>query len=1066
MAITPFEKDIEIIQKLDDEPNDVQGLTPEELKKRFDQAAIWLKEYINGTLIPAITGDGGTGGASNIGAAVDDFPGETVQEVLDAFNDALTDRYTKSETNSYVGQETENLVETVHVDLTTGVITVTKKDGSKETFDTALEKVPATMALVDEQGGTYLVITNVDGSQTKTDVSKLIDTYTFQNSAEVAFSVDGSGNNKTVTASIRPASIGPDRFTLEVTQKLEQYNATSKANADAAAASAQAAKASETNAKGSETAASGSASQSAQSAGAASGSASQAAQSAGAAAASAESAQSNAAQALAAKNAAEASATLSQSWTEGGTGIREGENTNNAKYWAGVAQGAAGGGVTTFNGRSGAVVPAEGDYTAKMVGAVAEPNGGKAGQVLTKTEDGTEWGDAPNAENAVTVPGGGTMQMGESLGDGPYTIEVTEDGEGGGISAEQVGYSNTGSGLEATNVQEAIDELAGKGGGEYLPLTGGTMTGPLTLSGLPTSENHAANKQYVDEQVEAYRAVKGTYPIAAGQSIQAGDVVDVVEGQLQKTVTAVPNVNTVVNKTAYAELQMVHLSKDINVQIYMNSRGGTMYANILDDNGGIVLKGQNLGMDMENIAAARLDDTHILVGFVLSGRLDIMVGTVSGKSISFKDSFGVDAAFNGYYAFATLPNGRVAVVYKAIIAGSSKLRVRVYTLSSSSLGSVYTRDVTGESQSYISAAAISEERVCICFADQNDNSKGKAVVAAINGSNVVSWGEVVTFCDQVGYDIRCCTVGEKVIATGYYNDTKLCLLGVTGNQITVLHNGNAITTSQTGAIAAISDNQAVFITAYAQESKAVVLTVNGNALDMGTEFDFARSTAIAFALTAVSNKRLLAAYEDIGNSNYGTVTTLTVSGNQIAGSFVDGSQDAIALQGGTAGQSIKVIYSGTVAADWVTEGQVITSPGVYGAGVLAGVLQVWSKERPVGTKIVTGSYVGTGTYGSGNRNRLVFPSQPKVIFISGALRESNNSFVRNGMAVMYSGVSDYVSTLGMTYASSAKNTNDATITWSGNEVSWWTSPSSSDASYTQYAQLNGNGITYHYTAIL
>ena len=107
-----------------------------------------------------------------------------------------------------------------------------------------------------------------------------------------------------------------------------------------------------------------------------------------------------------------------------------------------------------------------------------------------------------DSADAVTVSGGGTMQMGESLGDGPYTIEVTEDGEGGDLSAEYVGYSNTGSGLEATNVQEAIDELAGKGGGEYLPLTGGTMTGPLTLSGLPTSENHAANKQYVDTSVE------------------------------------------------------------------------------------------------------------------------------------------------------------------------------------------------------------------------------------------------------------------------------------------------------------------------------------------------------------------------------------------------------------------------------------------------------------------------------------------------------------------------------------------------------------------------------------
>lgn len=497
MAITPFEKDIEIIQKLDDEPNDVQGLTPEELKKRFDQAAIWLKEYINGTLIPAITGDGGTGGASNIGAAVDDFPGETVQEVLDAFNDALTDRYTKAETNSYVGQETENLVETVHVDLTTGVITVTKKDGSKETFDTALEKVPATMALVDEESGTYLVITNVDGSQTKTDVSKLIDTYTFQNSAEVAFSVDGSGNNKTVTASIRPASIGLDRFTLEVTQKLEQYNATSKANADAAAASAQAAKASETNAKGSETAASGSASQSAQSAGAASGSASQAAQSAGAAAASAESAQSNAAQALAAKNAAEASATLSQSWTEGGTGIREGENTNNAKYWAGVAQGAAGGGVTTFNGRSGAVVPAKGDYTAEMVGARPEswiPSAADTGAVPI-TEKG-----APN----------GVATLGQDGKLPPSELPPMDyDPAGSAAAVQQALTAHTGN---KNNPHAVTAKQVGA-----LASSGGVMSGALSMSGhkianlaAPAAPTDAANKQYVDEHTGA-KVVTGSY---------------------------------------------------------------------------------------------------------------------------------------------------------------------------------------------------------------------------------------------------------------------------------------------------------------------------------------------------------------------------------------------------------------------------------------------------------------------------------------------------------------------------------------------------------------------------
>lgn len=61
--------------------------------------------------------------------------------------------------------------------------------------------------------------------------------------------------------------------------------------------------------------------------------------------------------------------------------------------------------------------------------------------------------------DAVTVSSGGTMQMGESLGAGPYTIEVTEDGEGGALTAEQVGYNNEGTGLTATNVQDAVTEL-------------------------------------------------------------------------------------------------------------------------------------------------------------------------------------------------------------------------------------------------------------------------------------------------------------------------------------------------------------------------------------------------------------------------------------------------------------------------------------------------------------------------------------------------------------------------------------------------------------------------------
>ena len=61
------------------------------------------------------------------------------------------------------------------------------------------------------------------------------------------------------------------------------------------------------------------------------------------------------------------SATLSKSWAIGGTGKREDEDVNNAKYWASIAGAVAGGGVLSFNGRSGFVVPADGDYKSEQI---------------------------------------------------------------------------------------------------------------------------------------------------------------------------------------------------------------------------------------------------------------------------------------------------------------------------------------------------------------------------------------------------------------------------------------------------------------------------------------------------------------------------------------------------------------------------------------------------------------------------------------------------------------------------------------------------------------------------
>ena len=206
---------------------------------------------------------------------------------------------------------------------------------------------------------------------------------------------------------------------------------------------------------------------------------------------------------------------------------------------------------------------------------------------------------------------------------------------------------------------------------------------------------------------------------------------------------------------------------------------------------------------------------------------------------------------------------------------------------------------------------------------------------------------------------------------------------------------------------------------------------------------------------------MIVAYQSAGSGNYGTTTILTVSGNQIAGSFIDGSQDAIALKSGTAEQSIEVVYSGTVAADWVTEGQVISSPGVYGAGALDGVLQVWSKDRPVGTKIVTGSYIGTGTYGEGNPNSITFDFTP-ILFWVVKYRVEGTTYFSQEMSespMIYTPIlSENYTEGGGFYDDAAASRSYAKVADNGKTIIWYHKENANK-------QLNSSGYAYYYLAI-
>ena len=274
------------------------------LKALFDQSGVDIKAALN-QLMAELEAETAAG---NIGADVASVTTKTVQAILTAYEQEIADRYTKLESDTLISENTNSLVQDVDINLTTGVITVTKKDGTVETFDTAIEKVPARFEIVETNGRYALKITNVDGTSTQTDITNLMNIYTFNNSDTINFAVTGEGNEKAVVANIKANSIGLDKLSLTVVSTLEGYMNTARDSANAA-------KISENNAKSSENVAKASAE--------------------------------------AAKKGEEAGrvaiqkATEAESYAHGGTGSRQGEDTDNAKYYSQIAKEAAGGDFVT-----------------------------------------------------------------------------------------------------------------------------------------------------------------------------------------------------------------------------------------------------------------------------------------------------------------------------------------------------------------------------------------------------------------------------------------------------------------------------------------------------------------------------------------------------------------------------------------------------------------------------------------------------------------------------------------------------------------------------------------------
>lgn len=98
--------------------------------------------------------------------------------------------------------EINGMVSDVSLDNTTGILTITYKDGSEKTYNTNLQKIAVNFRFDKETQRLVLVLP--DGTEQYVDLSAFITDYEFADSSTIVFSVDSSGK---ASASIKNGSI-------------------------------------------------------------------------------------------------------------------------------------------------------------------------------------------------------------------------------------------------------------------------------------------------------------------------------------------------------------------------------------------------------------------------------------------------------------------------------------------------------------------------------------------------------------------------------------------------------------------------------------------------------------------------------------------------------------------------------------------------------------------------------------------------------------------------------------------------------------------------------------------
>jgi len=292
----------------------------------------------------------------------------------------------------------------------------------------------------------------------------------------------------------------------------------------------------------------------------------------------------------------------------------------------------------------------------------------------------------------------------------------------------------------------------------------------------------------------------------------------------------------------------------------------------------------------------------------------------------------INGYIRGGVGSETTPEPGFAVVFEsaetnsisACLVAEDKVLIAYGDVGNSSFGTAIVCTISGTVPSfgsavvfesaethYISACLVAEDKVLIAYRDAGNSDFGTAIVCTISGT-VPSFGSAVVFESAATYYISACLVAENKVLIAYrdvgnsnYGTAIVCTISGT-----VPSFGSAVVfeSAETHYMSACLVAEDKVLIAYqdggtSDFGTAIVCTISGTVPSFGSAVVFKSAEVNHISACLVAEDKVLIAYQDGGNSDFGTAKVVGIP--EILG---------VAQQSGASEETILVATNGISAA--------------------------------------------------------------------------------------------------------------------------------------------------------